>query len=80
LLLSQQTSGLCSLFSVACLFKSEAAIQSGDILLVDFGTTIPSTGNYNIINSGSLSVTNLVRSTDGAGVGGWAACHCQQSF
>jgi len=46
-----------------------ALIQSGDVVLVDFGMTLPTTGNYNVINSGSLSVTNLVRSSDGAGVG-----------
>ncbi|MGD9419249.1 MAG: sulfatase-like hydrolase/transferase [Verrucomicrobiota bacterium JB025] len=44
-------------------------IGVGDVIRVDFGTTVPASGNYNVIHSGNLSVTNLVRFSDGTAVG-----------
>uniref|UniRef100_UPI003563BD73 hypothetical protein n=1 Tax=Pontiella sp. TaxID=2837462 RepID=UPI003563BD73 len=41
------------------------SMEPGDVICVDFGTTVPGIGNYNIINSGALSITNLVRFSDG---------------
>ncbi len=47
---------------------SSNPILAGDVIRVDFGTTV-STGNYNVIHSGSLSIDELVRFSDGALVG-----------
>jgi arylsulfatase A-like enzyme len=44
------------------------SMESGDVICVDFGTTVPSSGNYNVINSGILSITNLVLFSDGSSV------------
>jgi len=40
-------------------------LQLGEVISVDFGTTVPS-GNYNVINSGTLFVGSLIRLSDGA--------------
>ncbi|MCP5537934.1 MAG: sulfatase-like hydrolase/transferase [Akkermansiaceae bacterium] len=43
------------------------AIALGDVIRVDFGTTTPN-GNYNVIHGSQLSITDLVRFSDGAAV------------
>ncbi|MDF7825987.1 sulfatase-like hydrolase/transferase [Pontiellaceae bacterium B12227] len=45
------------------------SMESGDAICVDFGTTVPTIGNYNVINSGLLSLTNLMLFSDGSAVG-----------
>ena len=45
------------------------AVVVDDVLLVDFGTTVPMTENYNVIHSQQLSVNDLVRASDGATTG-----------
>ncbi|MDF7799605.1 sulfatase-like hydrolase/transferase [Pontiellaceae bacterium B1224] len=45
------------------------SMELGDVICVDFGTTLPGIGNYNVINSGSLSITNLILFSDGTPVG-----------
>ncbi|WP_372808950.1 hypothetical protein, partial [Pontiella sp.] len=43
---------------------SVPSIELGDVICVDFGTTVPA-GHYNVVNSGNLSISNLVRYSDG---------------
>ncbi|VGO13210.1 Arylsulfatase [Pontiella desulfatans] len=42
-------------------------IEPGDVIRVDFGTTVPG-GNYNVIHSGNLSISNLILFSDGSAV------------
>lgn len=46
----------------------QAAIVTGDVIRVDFGTTDPG-GNYNLIDSATLSIGDLKRFSDGENVG-----------
>ena len=50
-------------------FLVASAIDLDDVILVDFGLTVPTSGNYNVINGDSLTINDLVRSSDGANVG-----------
>lgn len=45
----------------------DPAIELGDEIRVDFGTTIAA-GNCNVINSGALSIADMIRYSDGANV------------
>ncbi|MGE9271615.1 MAG: hypothetical protein ACQKBU_12490, partial [Verrucomicrobiales bacterium] len=45
------------------ILPAKAAMVSGEVVLVDFGLTVPGSGHYNVIHSGQLSISSLVEST-----------------